>query len=265
MVSLPSPTTAAILNPSTVSFDRGLGLETIYQSGNPVVFNLASGTGRLGGALISTSLENSFFGNRVYETLEDFFERSQEKKQYKTKKLNLALGAKLYRKKYFSLDAGVILKRHHEIKRINPGAGVSARLGPLNFGASVYQDDFMIPLTGEDYTERFNVTTYSVGTKFKNFSIDAGVIKSSYKYNDSDTEIHLYSGSYVYRNFMFNLAFRNEMSLAPIFVDEMLEFEKTKSAWYGGVQTSLGRHLILGLNYNYFLLKEVSLMASFYL
>src|SRR5687767_5582137 len=55
-LSLPSPASSANINPATVSFDRGFGIEALFQSNNPVSFNVASGTGKMGGALISHSL-----------------------------------------------------------------------------------------------------------------------------------------------------------------------------------------------------------------
>jgi len=115
--SLPSPASAANINPANVSFDRGFGVEFVYQPQNPASFNLATGTGKLGGALISQSLENSFFGNRVIELEDVLLKRFEDKKQYQSKKLNFALGGKLYRKKHVTLDAGFLFKRHSEIKR----------------------------------------------------------------------------------------------------------------------------------------------------
>lgn len=262
LLSLPSPTTSTILNPATVSFDRGLGVEVIHQSGNSLVFSLASGTGKIGGALISSSLENTFFGNRVYEATEDYFRRNEEKKQFKTNKMNLAVGLKLIRKKNVALDVGLIFKRHSEIKKVNSGVGLSGRLGPITLGASLYQDDFHIKSI--DYSERFSVATYSVGTKYRNFSIDAGVIKTRYDRDEMDTTIHLYAGSFIYRNFMFNLAYRNEISPTVKYIDGKLEEKKSTGDYFTGVQTSLGQHLIVGINYNYFLLGETSLSGTIF-
>jgi hypothetical protein len=254
-----------MLNPATVSFDRGLGIEAMYQSGNPLSLSLASGTGKLGGALISSNLENSFFSNRTYELSDDYLERNLKKKQFKTQKLNLALAGKLFRKKNFSLDLGVILKRHGEIKKINPGVGASGRLGPFSFGAALYRDDFYLDLPdGSSYSENFTVTTYSLGTKIKQFSFDAGVIKTKYDLEEMDTEIVIYSGSYIFKNFMFNLAHRTENSPAPKFIGDKLEDKKIKSDFFTGVQTSLGKHLIVGVNYNYYLLSEISFLTTLY-
>jgi hypothetical protein len=261
-LSLPSPSTSVLLNPANTSFNRGLGIEAIHQTGNPVIFNIATGTGKIGAALISTSMENTFFGNRVPESDEDFFRRKKDKKQYRTKKISLAFAGKLVRKRNLSLDAGIILKRHSEIKRVNPGAGLSGRLGPLTFGTSVYQDDFHLDLTG--YQEKFTVVTYSVGTKIKNLSLDYGVISTKYEQDSIDTKVTLTSASYIAGDFMFNLALRNENSPAPKFVNGELRYQENKSDVYGGVQASLGRFLIVGVNYNYFLLEEVSTMAALF-
>lgn len=268
------------MNPATVSFDRGFGVEAMFQAGNPVVLSAASGTGRMGGALISTSLENTFFGNRVIELNDDLLERNKIKRQYQTKKLGFALGGRLFNRKFFNLDLGVILKRHSEIKKINPGVGLSGRLGFLTFGVSHYKDDYFLdlvghidPLTGlpyqliygkDTFQDSFKVTTYSVGTKYKAFSLDAGIMKSSYDSSDLNSTIKLYSVSYIFRNFMFNFAYRDENSPAPLFVDDQLKIEERKKYYYGGVQASLGKHFIVGLNYNYFLLKEVSFSSTLF-
>jgi hypothetical protein len=277
--SLPSPASSANLNPANVSYDRGIGVEAVYQPHNPVSFNLASGTGKLGGALISQSLENSFFGNRVVELKEVNLERFKERKQYESKKLSLALGGKLLRKKHLTLDVGVLLKRHSEIKRVNPGIGFSGRLGPLHLGASAYQDDLRIEFkdtveveTGipyaitnnsEDYTEKFTVYTYSVGTRFKNLSVDMGVIKTKYDFFDGkDSQVHLYSSSYIYKKTLFNFAIRNEITPALKIVGGELIEQHSQNEIFAGIQHSLSKHFIVGVNYNFYLLREISINGT---
>lgn len=278
--SYPSPATSASNNPAAVSFDRGLGVEVIHQAGNPLLFSVASGSGKLGGALISTNLENGFFGNRVVELDGTYFRRHENKKQYRSKKLTLALGGKLLRKTKYAVDAGILLKRHSEIGKINPGVGVSARIGLVSFGASVYQDDFQLlnedfikypsgsvydfQVLTDDYEEKFTVQTLSAGLRIKNVSIDAGLIKTKYKFYEDDSVIQIISGAVNYRNFLFNLATRSEASNAAKYEDGVLKLEKDQRSWYTGVQASLGKHLILGVAYNYFLLDEYSLNASLF-
>lgn len=278
--SYPSPSTSASINPATVSFDRGLGVEVIHQSGNPLLFSVASGSGKFGGALISTNLENAFFGNRVVELDGVYFRRHENKKQYRSKKLTFAFGAKLVRKNKYGIDAGLLVKRHSEIGKINPGAGLSARVGPFSFGASIYQDDFKLLLTEQvlypiggvydlqvlidDYEEKFTVQTLSAGVRIKNVSIDGGLIKTKYKFYEDDSVIRIISTSVNYRNYLFNLATRSETSSAAKFEDGILKLEKDQTSWYTGVQVSAGKHLILGVSYNYFLLREFSLNGNLF-
>lgn len=278
--SYPSPSTSASVNPATVSFDRGLGVEVVHQSGNPLLFSVASGSGKFGGALISTNLENGFFGNRVVELDGTYFRRNENKKQYRSKKMTFAFGAKLIRKNNYGVDAGILLKRHSEIGTINPGAGLSARIGPVSLGASIYKDDFQLlaedvvlyPTGGvydqqaltDDYEEKFTVQTLSAGIRIKNVSIDAGLISTKYKFYDEDSVIRIISASVNYRNYLFNLANRSETSSAAKYEDGMLTLEEGQQSWYTGAQVSLGKHVILGVAYNYFLLREFSLNGTLF-
>lgn len=278
--SLPSSASAANLNPANVSFDRGFGIEAIYQPGNQVNFNVATGSGKLGGALISQSLENSFFGNRVVELNDVILERHEDKKQFKSKKLSLALGGKLIRKKNVTLDAGLMFKRHSEIKDINLGIGFSGRVGPIHIGASVYKDDLFLdlvdhvdPVSGADYsiaygedtyTEKFTVVTSSAGTKIKNLALDAGLIRTRYEFTDEASVINLYSASFIFQKYLVNFAIRNEITGSYKVIDGELVDQPSQNEIFYGVQYSLGRHAIVGLNYNYYLLKEISFTGIVY-
>lgn len=283
MQSVPSPSIAASLNPANTTFDRGIGLETIFQPGNSVAWGFSSGTGRIGGALISSSLENSFFGNRIPEPDAQYLERNKHKKQYEHNKNSLALGARLFGKNKYNLDVGIILKRHKEIKTINPGAGVSGRLWFLTFGYSAYKDDFLIKLEDiqggtlfgydavvaslgkPEYKESFTVQTLTFGTRIKDFSIDYGLITSNYKYIEAQ-QTRIIAMSYAYRKFLFNFAQRHDKSMLPKYEDGMLNYNKLEDTnYYGGVQYSLGKHVIVGVAYNYFMLRDVSLNATFFL
>jgi hypothetical protein len=278
--SLPSPASSANLNPANVSFDRGVGIEAVIQSGNPVSYNLASGNGKLGGALISQSLENSFFGNRVIELDDELLDRHLDRRQYKSNKFSLALAGKLFRRRDFALDAGILLKRHSEIKRVNPGLGISGRIGPIHLGASIYQDDLYLdlvghndPLTGipyvqlfndESYTERFIVQAFSVGTRIRNLALDAGIISTEYDLYQEKSIIKLYSASLSVNKFIYNLGYRNEVTPGLKVINGELVAMSDSHATFAGIQRSFGRHIIVGLNYNFYLLREFSVNTTFY-
>jgi hypothetical protein len=278
--SLPSPSTAAALNPSNVSFDRGVGAEFIYLPGNTVSWGLVTGTGKVGGALISSSVENGFFGNRTVETDFKYGERNDEQKPYESKKLNLAVGGRALGKRNYTLDLGFLVKRHKEIKDINLGLGASARLGFLTLGASLYQDDFMLReidsdntlddayknvFLGPTYSERFQVKTLSAGLRIDNFSIDTGLISTKYKLHEAESKIQLIALSYAHKNLLFNIARRVEKSPMPKYEDGHLVYQEEATNYHGSIQLSLGQHLIVGTAYNYFLLREVSLNAFVFL
>ncbi len=276
----PSSTTAANLNPANVSLDRGIGLDIMYQPKNSLLFGLSSGTGKMGGALISGSIENSFFGNRAPELDEEMADRMVNDKQYRNKKFTFAIAAKLFSQKNYGLDAGLILKRHPLIKKINPGFGLSGRLWKFSFGASSYKDDYFVDLTKfspigatQTYSElsgkksiqdTYTVTTYAMGLRVWNFAFDYGLIKSKPDFYKDETVITIYSSSFNYKNLLLNLAVRNESSNTYDNIDERLKV-KQPSNIYSGVQYSINDHILFGVHYNYFLLNEMSISTTLFI
>jgi len=261
--SLPSSATSASLNPANVSYDKGIGIgiEAIHQDKNSSIFNLSSGTEKIGGALINANLENSFFGNRTPEVDSERLKRQLDIQQFKTKKLTLALGNKLVKRKNLNLDLGLIFKYNPDIRKLNPGFGLSSKVGPLSIGASLYQDDFYI--NSSNYQERFYVMTYSAGARIGAMAFDVGVIKSKNAfYQDIENTINLYSIAYSYKNFLFNYGLRNEKGPFPKFVNNELISQETKTDSFGSMQFSIGRNLTFAINYNYFLLNELSLSTA---
>lgn len=267
--SQPSTSSSTNFNPSNIANVKGLGLETLFQPNNPLGFNLISGNGKIGGALLSPLAENSFFGNRSIEDDSKYLLRRIEKKRYSSKKINLAIGTKLISKKHFAFDIGVSLKRNPDIKKINPGVGVSARLWILNFGANIYRDDtkieFDTPEGPVNYSETFTAKTFSVGTQIKNLSLDAGMFKTKYAFYPNETLIYIYSSAYNYKKFLFNLAYRQEYSDNMKENMGVLTHDRVKIDYYGGIQYLWSRHLTTGVAYNNFLVKDISFTLTLFL
>ena len=158
--------------------------------------------------------------------------------------------------------------------------GVSGRLGPIHLGASVYQDDLFLDLEGhidpvsgipytfffgkETYTERFIVQAYSIGTKFKNLSLDVGVIRTDYDLHEKKSQVHLYSGSFFYGKFLFNFAIRNEITPSYKVINGKLLAQQSQNEIFSGLQRSFGKYIILGINYNFYLLREISLNGTLF-
>lgn len=279
--SHPTSSNSANFNPSNISNVKGLGVETLFQPNNSLGFNIVTGNGKIGGALITPTAENSFFGNRSIELDYIYRQRRLEKKRYKSKKMNVALGAKIISKKRLALDLGISLKRNPEIKKINPGVGLSARLWFLNFGAYIYRDDTKIefrdyedPITkrlysdiygATSYTETFTAKTLSVGTQFRNLSLDAGIIKTKYDFYTHETLIIIYSSAFNYKKFLFNLAYRKESSDNMKEDRGILTYDKIKVDYYGGIQYFWNRHITTGIAYNNFLVKDISFTLTLFL
>jgi len=275
--STPSTSSSAGLNPSNLSKIRGLGVEAIYQPNNPVNFGLASGNGRIG-ALLSPATENSFFGSRTIEINDVQKIRQRDKKQYKNNKYNFATGLNVVGKKKYGLDLGVSARWNEDIKMINPGYGVTLNLGPFHFGAFNYKDDIKIyladyidPYTSNPYSEiypnstyqeTFWVETYTAGLKFRNFTFDYGVINVNYHFYHQNTRVYLYCSTYTWRNWLFLGALRKEFSPNFQYIKGNMVEQRKKREIYYGFQYLVNRHLALGMNYNYFLLHELSGSAT---
>jgi hypothetical protein len=234
----------------------------------------------LEGRSLLLPLKTVFFGNRSIEIDEVYLQRRMEKKRYKSKKINVALGAKVLSKKELALDIGVSLKRNPEVKKINPGVGVSARLWIFNFGAYIYKDDTKLEfenyinqanqlpysdIYGATYTETFTAKTLSVGTQIGSLSLDAGMIKTKYAFYAQETSIIIYSGAYNYKKFLFNLAYRKESSDNLKENKSLLTYERDKVEYYAGVQYLWNSHITTGLAYNHFLVKDISLTLTLFL
>lgn len=271
--SVPSNSTAASLNPGNISQVKGIGLETLYQPSNPIQFSLVTGDGKIG-ALVSPNLENSFFGNRSIEIDDLTYARNIDHKQYKNNKINFALGAMLADKRDFGMDLGVSFKRNPDIKKINLGVGVTARWYYLNFGAFIYNDDVKInlgnyinPYNGipysalygsSTYQEKFSVSTFTVGTRISDLTFDVGRIKTQYKFYTNETLIYLYSTSYNYKKYLFNLSLRKEYSDNYQYKMATMVYAPLKEELYLGAQYLVNQHFVWGIQYNNFLLHELS-------
>lgn len=261
--SLPSPIVAGEINPANVSQDKGLGLETIYHPKNPLVLSFVTGTGKIGGAIISSSMENSFFGNRVPEMKET--ERREQDEHFRSNKTNIGTSFALFKNRKFGADLGLMGKYHSDAKKFDPGAGLSIRLGILNLGAAFYKDTLVLKASGNpDYQESFNVQTLTAGLRYKNLFLDYGLIQSNYELEGlGDSRITLISAAYVWDRFMLNLAHRNENSkfLKYNYEKKELEEKESCSEFYGGVQYAINRFVVLGVQYNYFLMRDTSFSA----
>lgn len=276
--SAPSTATATQFNPANVSHDRGLGLETMYQPGQAPVFSFVTGTGKTGAALVTSKIENAFFGNRGIELNDDYLKRMKKQAQYQGNKQTLAIGAAIFKNRKFGLDLGLMGKYNNDLKRLNPGVGISGRFYMFSFGASSYRDDVRLeftdqvePYSGIPYTlltgrtrydERYSVNSVFGGVRVQNLFADVALTQTHYSFYPADQTIKIYSFAYIYHRLLFNVALRHENSPMWKYQDKRLVDERIKNETYAGLQYSIGKYLILGLHHNYFLLRELSLSAT---
>ena len=277
--SLPNSASAAGLNPANIAKVKGFGIETTLQSNNSPLLNLVTGTGKVG-ALVSPTQENTFWGNRPIEIDEVFAQRRLEKKQYKNKKLSLSVGANIIDKRMGNLDIGVSVKRNPDIKKFNPGFAVSGQFSIFTFGFYYTKDDVKVNLDSyaspytmipyattwgtPTYTEKFSFMTYTLGIQLDSLAVDAGYIKTKYKFYPEETLIQLWSLSYTYKKFLFNLAQRKEYSSNLHYEAGGLIQQRKKIDYYYGVQYLYNKHILLGVAYNNFLLHEMSAAVTLF-
>lgn len=269
-----SSSRSASLNPSNIARVKGLGIETLLQKNNDPAFTFVTGTGNVGAALVSSSGENSFFGNRSIELDEEYIVRYTEKKRYVNNKFSVALGANLYNKKNLTFDLGISLKRNKFIKKINPGVGFSLGYKNITFGAHIYKDDVRLNLFNTfdfhsgvpneikynslTYDEVYNVKTANIGIQLASLTFDVGYLSTRYNYYNSDTNIIIYSLGYNFKKIYLTAAYRTESS-ANRFVENNRLIEKIdKTFIHYGAQVILFKHLMLGVGYNTFMMNEIS-------
>lgn len=278
--SYPTQTSTAYNNPATTSTDKGFGIETLYQANNPAIFNLTSGTGDAGIAIVNSKQENTFFSNRIYELDDNYLKRRKNYQQYRHKKQILSFAIQPIKGKEGTVAIGAGFKYHPEIRRVNPAIGLASRLGPFNFGASFYQDDFYLnlknhrhPTTKTPYTsvfnansyqEQFDVVGYSAGLKLWRLNLDFASLRTKYKVYRKDTNINIYSSSLNLDPLILLFAIRNESSESPKYIDRKLKDKRTETSQFGGIQIAPTQFLLLGVHYNYFLLNEFSFMGTIF-
>lgn len=266
--------TSALINPSSLAKIKGLGIETLYQDHNRLALSLVTGTGKFGAALVSSSLENSFFGNRTPELDNLYIKRVSEKKRFQSNKLHFGLGLNLLEKKNFSVNLGLSARRNSEIKNINLGAGLDIKFWFFHFGHYLYRDDFKfifenhydfetgIPystLYGKpNYQEKFNVTTTTFGLNLKNLSLDIGKIYTYFDFYQEATDISIFAIGYKWKKFFYHFGYRVEQSPQLHYNNKTISFSRKKIDRYAGIQYSLNKHFVLGLGFNTFLLDELS-------
>ena len=275
--ALPSPGNAANLNPSSLAHVNSLiKAEILYRSNNKVQVNLLSGSNDVGGGLIGPEAENAFFGNRSIEMDQDTTNRSNDNKNYESKKIHFATGFSLINSENFGIDMGANIRRNPDVKKVNLGAGSSMRIMSLNLGFQAYYDDVSIdfknyvnPNTNnlyridygtQSYQETFLVKIFSADLRIGDFAFDATFLYTNYALYKSTTSITIISSSLNMDNLLFNFAYRKENS-----ENSKSSKGRSKKKLLTALQYYWSNNVSTGVIYNNFLQNDITaqLIISF--
>lgn len=257
------------INPSAVPTEKGLGVEGIFFK-DEVDVALVRGLGRVGAAISPSNSEETFFGPPGYEVPEDFLRRKTDQTKYPGQKITLATAFDVAKRNgsgmnSYSLKLGLMGRYNRLTKNASPGGGLSGILGPFSFGGSIYNDESQFDYRSYNSTLQpvatYQVQTYNVGLFLSSLILDYSHLQV--KAPDPAT-VQLYTATLTVKKVLLTASKRLEISSRPSYdyTEKKLEVLKNKEEYFGGIQVNVSRHLMLGVLYNYYLLREFSGTAT---
>lgn len=269
----PSKSSGFKVNPSAVPLEKGWGGETIYFDSS-FDFALVRGTGRIGAAISPSNGEESFFGPPGLELDSEFLERKQNGTKYDSQNVALAGAFQLLSNRKsglqrFELNLGVIGKYNKLSKDVWPGLGISGIGGPFTFGYSVSEDQYVVDFSSiglaEELKFKYKTATISGGIFLNNLAVDYSHLRVTIQEHEA-ISIYLLTGSILLQRWIFTAASRREVSDRPAYDYKLktLKVEEEKNELFGGIQFSPTRVLMVGVFYNYYLLREMSAGATLF-
>ncbi len=254
----------AFSDPSSMAAIKGYGLELIMGEG--IDLSLVSGNGKVGGGVSGANSDDTFFGNTAKELTSDYESRKRGLANYDVEKYSLAAAVALRgsKKSNYSLNIGALAKYGRESGDFHPGVGVSAVLGPVNFGYSFYEDEGVasnLDSLGLRESIKFEVTSYSIGVNLPYISLDYTVFENNVASNE---RVETYSGGLYFYKWMFSYARRKEVSNRRFYDFETESFSTQKDKWstFLGIQYRYKKKFVIGLLSNYYLNQELSLIMT---
>lgn len=257
------------LNPSAVPVEKGLGLEGIYYD-RSVDVSLVKGLGRVGAGFSPTSGEDTYFGAPGFEEFEDFQERKYGRSKYRSGKITVATAVNLVGNKRKGIKRAEVnlglMAKYSPVTRIGtPGGGLSAVLGPFTLGYSAYRDQALLGPSSLEPQERprifMRVETYSVGLFLTSFAFDHSILRQKPELSDDTAVVKMWTATLFLPKALITMSKRDEDSdrWSYDFGTEVAGFERKKSEYFGGLQVYAGNHALVGVFYNYYLLREISI------
>lgn len=267
----PSTGSQVRINPSAVPTERGLGLEGIFYK-NGADFSIVRGLGRVGAALSPSNSEETFFGPPGFEVPEDYLKRKIEKDKYPSQKITLATAFDVAKRKgsgiqSYALKMGLMGRYNQMTKNVSPGIGLSGIFGPFTFGGSIYNDEYQFDYRSYGSTLQpvttYQVQTYNIGIFLHSLIVDYSHLQL--KSTDIST-VNLLTVSLTVKKLILTASKRTEESARPSYdyANKILSSEQIKDEIFGGIQFNLNRHVMVGVLYNYYLLRELSATATLF-
>lgn len=259
------------INPSSVPTDKGVGIEGIFFK-DQVDVGIVRGTGRIGAAISPSNNEETIFGAPGIEFPSSLLERKTEKTKFPNQKYTFATAINLAEKKStalrsYSVNLGVMAKHNRVSEGTNPGGGISGVVGPFSFGYSYYQDETVLDYSDfagtEDQTIRYQVETITGGLYLSSLILDYSYLKMT---SPEVSTVRLLTATLNFRKWILTAAERTEDSSKPSYNYDtgMLEYKQNKHDFFGGVQYSISKNVIVGVLYNYYLLHEFSFSTTIF-
>ena len=289
--SYPTQSSAVFNNPAAVNTDRGLGIESIHYKGKAQL-GIITGTGRIGAAISNNPSEETFFGNGVQEDYLSYRERWFEKNQYESEKFVFSTAMNIFGKKKrkgLQMDLGINYRNINDINTSYLGGGLAlnwSRIISISYAEfrDAYVKDFRgktvslyntdgskstTTFTNDDiylYERHFQVKNYTFGINYHNWSFDYSWFTTTNLDDNSKSYVKVFNSSLFYKKWMFSFGNREEESQREYFdpkKDRMIT-QKFKYNVFLGAQYAIGKHFVVGIFNNYYLLNEWSLGLTFF-
>lgn len=261
----PSKSDSIKVNPAAVPVEEVTGIETIVYNGS-FDFGLVKGLGRVGAAISPSNNDETFFGPPAAEYYQTFLDRMDSRSKLNSGKYTLAAAVSLLSKngsgfRNLHLQLGAMARYESFSHHVKPGLGLQGIAGPLYAGVSYLQDEDRL----DDVTWlNTALQTYSFGISLDSLLLDYSVMKVS---GDFEAQASVITAAVFIDRFILTLARRTTTSDTKAFYDfstSTLAPVTSQSDYFGGVQAKATTFLILGAFYNYYLLHEASLGATFF-
>lgn len=258
------------LNPALMPIAKGFGAEFLYFD-QEVDFALVKGLGRIGAAISPSNSEETFFGPPGIEDPNELLLRKRGMHKFPNQKITLGTAFGLYDNKRsgferLAFNLGVMGRYNKKTSSVLGGGGISSVIGPVAIGVSTYKDETQLDtvvVNGAPLVIPYQVSTFSVGAFYEGLAVDYSLLNVN---SNQSANVSVWTGTIVWKNLIATGAMRTENLTRPSYdyaTDTVILVDK-KVEYFGGLQVSIFDPLMVGVFYNYYLMREVSFGATLF-